>query len=150
MRDLTPAECGELLSRNRLCVLALTEGEDPYAIPLFYGYDGDALYFGISEGTKTRILDGNASVCASVTEVGSDESWRSVLVFGSARIVEEAGERQEAVRVLMEHNRRYRASAGIPSPARQGDAPAGQPQRAHGSGRIYVLRGTRTTGKSRD
>jgi uncharacterized protein len=150
VRDLTTGECQELLSRNRLCILALAEAEEPYAIPLFYGHDGDALYFGISEGLKTRILDGNASVCASVTEVGTDESWRSVLVFGDARIVEDPAERQNAVKVLMEHNRRFRESAGIPAPARQGEATGSQPQREHGSGRIYVLRGNRVTGKSRD
>jgi nitroimidazol reductase NimA-like FMN-containing flavoprotein (pyridoxamine 5'-phosphate oxidase superfamily) len=142
--DLTDAECHEMLARNRLCVLSLVDGDSPYAIQLFYGYDGEGLYFGISEGTKTGIMETNARVCANVTEVGDGDTWSSVLVFGEARWIREPGDRESAIRILTSHNRKFRD----PSTAEGvGDQ---QPRRAaHGPGRLFVVSARRVTGKAK-
>ena len=146
MSDLTPlspAECAELLATQRLCVLSTADDGQPYAVPMFYGWDGAVLYIGISEGRKTEVLDANPRLCVTVTEVGAGQSWRSVLVSGRAEWVTDAAERVRAIEVLMAHNRRSRAAAGERPPE-----PGAQPRR-HGSGRRLSVGEAVSTGRAR-
>jgi nitroimidazol reductase NimA-like FMN-containing flavoprotein (pyridoxamine 5'-phosphate oxidase superfamily) len=109
---LSDAQCREILARQRMCVISVVDGATPYAVPVFYGFDGDDLYLGVAEGRKTRALDGNARVYILVTEVGPGDAWRSVAVAGVARSLLDNEERQAAIEVLVAHNRRVRASNG--------------------------------------
>ena len=96
-----------------MCVLSVVDGATPYAVPVFYGFNGDDLYLGVAEGRKTRALDGNARVYTLVTEVGPGDAWRSVAVAGVARSLTVEEERQAAIEVLrVAHNRHVRASNG--------------------------------------
>jgi nitroimidazol reductase NimA-like FMN-containing flavoprotein (pyridoxamine 5'-phosphate oxidase superfamily) len=107
---LTDAECRAVLDRQRLCIVSVVDGAEPYAVPVFYGFDGETLYLGTSEGRKTRALDVNARVYIIVTEVGPGDSWRSVAISGMARTLTDEVERQHAIDVLVAHNRRVRAA----------------------------------------
>jgi nitroimidazol reductase NimA-like FMN-containing flavoprotein (pyridoxamine 5'-phosphate oxidase superfamily) len=109
---LSDAQCREVLARQRMCVMSVVDGAAPYAVPVFYGFDGEDLYLGVAEGRKTRALDGNARVYTLVTEVGPGDAWRSVAVAGVARSLTDTEERQAAIEVLVAHNRRVRASNG--------------------------------------
>jgi nitroimidazol reductase NimA-like FMN-containing flavoprotein (pyridoxamine 5'-phosphate oxidase superfamily) len=109
---LSDAQCREILARQRMCVMSVIDGAAPYAVPVFYGFDGEDLYLGVAEGRKTRALDGNARVYILVTEVGPGDAWRSVAVAGVARSLTDTEERQAAIEVLVSHNRRVRASNG--------------------------------------
>ena len=104
-----------------MCVVSMVDGDEPYAVPVFYGYDGDALYLGVAEGRKTRVLDANRRVYIVVTEVGPGDAWRSVTAAGVARSLTDSVERQQAIDVLVSHNRRVRALQGSPevSPRRR-------------------------------
>jgi nitroimidazol reductase NimA-like FMN-containing flavoprotein (pyridoxamine 5'-phosphate oxidase superfamily) len=135
---LSDAACREVLERQRLCILSVVDGAEPYAVPVFYGFDGSTLYLGTSEGRKTRALDANSRVYILVTEVGPGDAWRSVGIAGVARTLAAAAERQRAINVLIEHNRRVRASNGTPS---------GSPRRA-GSGRVLRIEEVTMTGRS--
>jgi uncharacterized protein len=143
MVELSPEECRGILSRNRLCVLSLVDDAEPYAIPLFYGFDGESMILGISEGLKTRIIDRNPRSCAAITEIGGADEWASVLVFGEARWIAEPDERRKAIQVLKDHNRKFRSAA----PA--ADAEHRPAARSHGSGRVMELRGARITGRAK-
>ena len=118
---LNDAECRAVLERQRLCIVSVVDGAEPYAVPVFYGFDGETLYLGTSEGRKTRALDANARVYIIVTEVGPGDSWRSVGISGIARTLTGEVERQHAIDVLVAHNRRVRAanSPGDAPPARR-------------------------------
>ena len=107
---LGEAECRALLERQRLCVVSVVDAGEPYAVPVFYGFDGATLYLGTSEGRKTRALDASSCVYIVVTEVGPGDAWRSVAIAGRARTLTDAAERQEAIDVLVAHNRRVRGS----------------------------------------
>jgi nitroimidazol reductase NimA-like FMN-containing flavoprotein (pyridoxamine 5'-phosphate oxidase superfamily) len=126
---LTDAECRAVLERQRLCIVSVIDGDEPYAVPVFYGFDGETLFLGTSEGRKTRAIDANSRVYVLVTEVGPGYAWRSVGIAGYARTLTTDGERQHAVDVLMAHNRRVRAAGGEPS---------GQPRRRSG-GRLVRI-----------
>ena len=146
---LTADECHALLGRHRLCTMSVVDGDEPYAVPLFYGFDGTTLHLGLAEGRKTRVLDANPRVCITVTEVGPGDAWASVLVTGTAEWIDGAG-REESVRVLIEHNRRIRAAAAVAegSAEAMGGQPAAPPRR-HAGGRILRVRDPRITGRTR-
>ena len=96
------------------------------------------------EGRKTRALDANARVCVVVTEVAPDDTWRSVIVEGTVRMLTDPAERENAGRVLVAHNRR---AAGRSSTA---DAGAEAPRRPrHGGGRIVRVENVRISGREK-
>jgi nitroimidazol reductase NimA-like FMN-containing flavoprotein (pyridoxamine 5'-phosphate oxidase superfamily) len=107
---LSDAQCREVLARQRMCIVSVVDGATPYAVPVFYGFDGEDLYLGVAEGRKTRALDSNDRVYILVTEVGPGDAWRSVAVAGAARSLTDSDERQAAIDVLVAHNRRVRAA----------------------------------------
>jgi nitroimidazol reductase NimA-like FMN-containing flavoprotein (pyridoxamine 5'-phosphate oxidase superfamily) len=107
---LSEAECRTVLERQRLCVVSVVDDGEPYAVPVFYGFDGHTVYLGVAEGRKTRALDVSSRVYIVVTEVGPVDAWRSVAIAGRARTLVDAAERQAAIDVLVAHNRRVRAS----------------------------------------
>ena len=120
---LGDAECRAVLARQRMCVVSVVDGDEPYAVPVFYGFDGEGLYLGVAEGRKTRALDANPRVYVVVTEVGPGDAWKSVAVAGRARTITEPEERQRAIDVLVAHNRRVRgadATREAPPPRRGG------------------------------
>jgi hypothetical protein len=135
---LNDAQCREILARQRLCIVSVVDGTDPYAVPVFYGFDGEDLYLGVAEGRKTRVLDANPRVYIVVTEVGPGDAWRSVAVAGRARSLAEGVERQEAIGVLVAHNRRLRRS----------DAERPSAPRRPGGGRLLRIERSVITGRA--
>jgi nitroimidazol reductase NimA-like FMN-containing flavoprotein (pyridoxamine 5'-phosphate oxidase superfamily) len=118
--------------------VSVVDGAEPYAVPVFYGFDGATLYLGTSEGRKTQALDANSRVYIVVTEVGPGDAWRSVAIAGRARTLTSEAERQRAIDVLIMHNRRVRAASGVPS---------AQPRRV-GGGRILRVEDASITGRA--
>jgi nitroimidazol reductase NimA-like FMN-containing flavoprotein (pyridoxamine 5'-phosphate oxidase superfamily) len=114
---LTEAECRAVLARQRLCVVSVVDGDAPYAVPVYYGFDGETLYLGVAEGRKTRALDADGRVYVVVTDVGPGDAWRSVAIAGRARTLEDPEERRRGIEVLMAHNRRFSAPAAQSRPA---------------------------------
>lgn len=115
IETMSHQECRAVLERQRLCIVSVVDGNAPYAVPVFYGYDGTTLYLGTSEGRKTRALDANSRVYVLVTEVGPGDAWRSVAVAGHARTLTSDAERQQAIEVLIAHNQRVRRAADLPT-----------------------------------
>ena len=134
---LSGAECRAVLERQRLCVVSVVDDGGPYAVPVFYGFDGQSLYLGVAEGRKTRALDVSARVYIVVTEVGPGDSWRSVAIAGRARTLIDAAERQAAIDVLVAHNRRVRASR-----------PQGTPPQRRSGGRVLRIDDAVVTGRA--
>jgi hypothetical protein len=89
------------------------EGE-PVVIPMLYGRAGDRLLLhGASKARIARVLGPGARACANVTLLdgivaarsafNSSMNYRSAVVFGTARLVEDADARLRALRVISEH-----------------------------------------------
>lgn len=144
---LDASECHAVLAGQRLGIVAMTDGADPYAIPMFYGFDPGTgeLYVGVSEGKKTQLLDANPRVSVTVTDVGPGASWKSVIVRGRAEWVEEGDRRQKAIEVLMAHNRKF--SSGQPKPAPTGEVK--MEQRNHAGGRMMRIAEAVMTGRTK-
>ena len=135
---LSDVECRAVLERQRLCVVSVVDDGEPYAVPVFYGFDGQTLYLGVAEGRKTRALDVSARVYIVVTEVGPGDAWRSVAIAGRARTLIDAAERQAAIDVLVAHNRRVRVS----------DPPRDTPAPRRTGGRVLKIEHAVVTGRS--
>ena len=106
---LSPEESLAILEKGSSGVLALWDGEEPYAVPLSYVYHQGKLYFHCARaGRKLEA----ARVCpkASFCVVAADHvipekyttAYRSVIVSGRLRIIEDEAEMVPALRLLAE------------------------------------------------
>jgi hypothetical protein len=95
-----------------VCRLGLSDGEEPYVVPLCFGYDGEALYFhSASEGRKIDILRKNSRICfefdipEGMREAEQGCRWgikyRSVIGFGTAEIVDDQEGKRRALEIVM-------------------------------------------------
>ena len=105
---LSEKDCAAVLNRGTSGVLALLGEEGyPYAVPLSYVYDGEKLYFhSAKSGHKLDAVRSNpkASFCVIDQDQIIPEEYttyfRSVIAFGTVRIVEEEEEKRSAIEKL--------------------------------------------------
>ena len=105
---LTQEECHEVLGRGTSGVLAVTEDRGyPYAVPLSYVWEDGKLYFHCAAaGHKLDAIraDDRASFCViDLDKIVPEEYttyFRSVIVFGRARVLDDPREKRHAIEVL--------------------------------------------------
>ena len=105
---LSQEDCSDILNRGTSGVLALAGDDDyPYAVPISYVYDGEKLYFhSAKSGHKLDAIrrSPKASFCVIDKDQIVPEEYttyfRSVIVFGRIRILEEDGEKRSAIEKL--------------------------------------------------
>ena len=106
------SEIDAIIHRGQVCHLGLSDQGQPYVVPLCFGYDGKALYFHCAKaGRKLDILRRNNKVCFEIASVeglveadkGCDWGirYQSVIGFGVAHLVDDATDKQNALRVIM-------------------------------------------------
>ncbi len=107
-QELPLEECTAILNRGTSGVLALS-GDDnyPYAVPVSYAYDGYKLYFHCAKsGHKIDAIRRNAkaSFCVIDQDLVVPEEYtsyfRSIIAFGTIRILEDSQEKREAIEKL--------------------------------------------------
>lgn len=103
-QELTRERCEEALDRGTSGVLALVGDDYPYAVPLSYVRVGDKLIFhSARRGHKLDAIAENprASFCVIDQDAVVPEEFttyfRSVIVFGTVRVVEDEDEKHEAI-----------------------------------------------------
>ena len=107
-QQLSPGACAEILRRGTSGVLAVAgDGGYPYAVPLSYVYDGQTVYFhSANTGHKVDAIvrEPRASFCVidrdEVLPEAFTTAYRSVIVFGRVRVLEETEEKRAAVEKL--------------------------------------------------
>jgi len=112
-REITDrAEIDAIIRSARVMRIALVDGERPFLVPVFYGYDGQALYFhSAQKGSKIEILARNANICF---EIGLDHGviedekpcdfearHRTVIGHGKAVFVTDPAERIRALDLIV-------------------------------------------------
>ena len=56
----------QIIQKTQICHLACSRNDEPYVVPLSFGYDGEAVYFHTAqEGKKIEFLKSNPLVCLS-------------------------------------------------------------------------------------
>lgn len=108
-REITDrAEIDAVIRSARVMRIAMVDGDRPFLVPVFYGYDGRALYFHSAlKGSKIEILRRNPAICFEIgvehgvieDEKACDFEARHRTVIGHGRAVFVADE-AERVRAL--------------------------------------------------
>ena len=95
-----------------ICRIGLVDGDEPYIVPLCFGYERGALYFhGALEGRKTELIKKNNRVCfemdTDVAIITSEQpckwgiKFRSVIGTGKASILRSDEEKTLALQLIM-------------------------------------------------
>ncbi len=103
-----------ILDEALVCHVGFGVEGQPYVIPTIHGRSGDRLYVhGSAASRMLNTLAGGVPVCVTVTLLDGlvmarsafhhSMNYRSVVVLGHARLVEDAVEKLDALRVIVEH-----------------------------------------------
>jgi nitroimidazol reductase NimA-like FMN-containing flavoprotein (pyridoxamine 5'-phosphate oxidase superfamily) len=89
--EMSRAETDALLARHETGVLSLARGDEPYAIPISYGYDAETRTFFLRlvstpESEKREFLSSSPAVRLVVSEEAEPE-YRSVVAQGTLKEV---------------------------------------------------------------
>jgi uncharacterized protein len=103
-----------ILDEGLVCHIAFVADSKPVVIPIGYGRKGDTLYVHGSPASRMlRALGKGADVCITVTLVDGlvlarsafhhSMNYRSVVIFGTATLVEDRAGKWEALQAFTEH-----------------------------------------------
>ena len=103
-----------ILDEGFICHVGFTVGGKPFVIPTGYARAGDNLYIHGSQASRMlRALKGGIEVCVTVTLVDGlvlarsafhhSMNYRSVVVFGTASVVDDPVEKLKALRAFSDH-----------------------------------------------
>src|SRR5580700_11053089 len=104
----------QILDEGFLCHVGFVADGQPFVIPTSYGHDGDVLYIhGSAASRMLRNLDQGVAVCITVTLLDGlvlarsvfnhSMNYRSVVILGTAAMVDDPAEKLAALRTLSEH-----------------------------------------------
>jgi len=102
-----------ILDSAMLAHVAFVQDGLPVVVPMLYGRDGETLFLhGARKARVIRLLQSTGTACLNVTHVdglvyarsafNSSMHYRSVTVFGTARLIEQQDEKLHALRVISE------------------------------------------------
>jgi hypothetical protein len=103
-----------ILDEGFVCHIGFVIEAQPYVIPTLYARQGDCLYFhGAMASRMLRTLASGVDVCLTVTLVDGlvlarsafhhSMNYRSVVVLGQARLVQDPEERLRALELITDH-----------------------------------------------
>ena len=102
-----------VLDAGLVAHVALVQDGEPVVVPMLYGRDGETLYLhGARKARVIRLLEKSGKACVNVTLLdglvfarstfNSSMNYRSVTVFGPARIVEDMDAKKHALRTIVD------------------------------------------------
>jgi nitroimidazol reductase NimA-like FMN-containing flavoprotein (pyridoxamine 5'-phosphate oxidase superfamily) len=103
----------KILDSGIVCHVGFNVDGQPYVIPTNYGRAGDILYIhGSAASRMLRTLSEGIPMCVTVTHLDGlvlarsafhhSVNYRSVVVLGTAKLVEDPAEKREALRIFTE------------------------------------------------
>ena len=104
----------QVLDAGLLAHVAVVQDGDPVVVPMMYGREGETLYLhGARKARVIRMLEGTGKACINITLLdglvfarsafASSMNYRSVTVFGRARLVDELEDKKHALHIIAEH-----------------------------------------------
>jgi len=115
-REITDrAQIDEIIHGCAVCHLAFAAGNEPYAIPVSYGYDGEYLYIHTAtSGKKIDLIGINPKVCFTVernVKLVADSStpckwtfsYESVIGYGKVEEVTDADAKAAGLNEIVKH-----------------------------------------------
>ncbi len=109
-----PSEIDEIIAEADVCRLALSDGDQPYTVPVNFGYKpGTFFIHGAGKGRKVDVLKANPKVCIEIdlpTGVEEDDEgracnygygYRSIIAEGTARFIDDTMAKKEALSIIV-------------------------------------------------
>lgn len=104
----------EILDEALICHVGFITDGDPYVIPTIHARDEDTIYFHGSPASRMlRLMKKGADICVTTTIVDGivaarsafhhSMNYRSAVVLGTARLVDDDEERLRAMEMITEH-----------------------------------------------
>lgn len=115
MIDLTPEECARVLEEGYVAHIGVVSDGVPYVTPMSYVILGGEVCFRTGPGRRVEALRTDPRCCVEVTILRESDTWESVLFWGSARFIDEPGERSEVVAAIL-HKYHTESPLGSSSP----------------------------------
>ncbi len=114
-KEITDREQIEaIIAKAQVCRLAMIDGDQPYVVPMNFGYDDHALFFHCATvGRKLDVLANNNRVCfemdvdhelksgARACDFGM--GYQSVIGWGEARVLSDPDEMVAALDLIVRH-----------------------------------------------
>jgi len=105
-------EIEQVIKKAKVCRLGLVDNDEPYIVPVCFGYERNSLYFhSAPEGRKVALIKKNNKVCFEIdTDVeivnaekpcGWTTKYRSVVGTGRAYILEKDVEKAHGLSLIM-------------------------------------------------
>lgn len=116
----------QFLKKHRVGVMALANGGRAYAVPLFFAFDGERLFFMSHPGEKDKFIQACEQASFVVLEVRAEDDWISVQATGPIEKVTLSDDAMLALDVMAEN----------PFPPEFGTTPNGWPK--HSSEKMYI------------
>ena len=99
-RVMSRDEMERLLGKCSHGRLGLALQNEPYTVPVSYGYDQGRVYFhSAKQGKKVALMKRNSRVCFEVDEY--QKGWASVICYGTATLRDDIEAKKEFFQVLM-------------------------------------------------
>jgi uncharacterized protein len=103
-----------ILDEARICHVGFVSGGQPYVIPTIHARAGDRLYLhGSTASRMLRALAAGTPICVTATILDGlvlarsafhhSMNYRSVVILGTAEVIERPDEKLEALRAIVEH-----------------------------------------------
>ena len=111
----TRREIDEIIRAALVCRIAFANGDEPYVVPISFGYDGKALFIHTARrGRKIEFIENNSRVCfeleanvAVKTDEGDACQWtfefESVIGYGTIIELDSAEEKSRGLNQIMLH-----------------------------------------------
>lgn len=107
-------EIESIIKKADVCRLAFSVDNNPYIVPLNFGYKENCLYFHTAKvGKKIDMIKTNNRVCFEmdidheVVKAGNPCDWnmkyRSVIGYGKAFVLEDIDDKRLALDIIVEH-----------------------------------------------
>lgn len=117
-----PTVIEKLLSAGRVCRIGMVDGDEPYIVPVNYGYEDNSLYIhSAAAGRKIEILERDRRVCfeiespVEITAHAEPCHWgakaRSLVGYGIVEIVTDLQGKKHGLDVIMRHYGKRDANA---------------------------------------
>lgn len=106
------SELDSIIKQSQVCRLGLCDADEPYVVPICFGYDGQILYFHCAnEGRKLDVLKKNPNVCFEFDVVGElikakkacafGMTYKSIIGFGQIEFIDDLAEKKNALSMIM-------------------------------------------------
>ncbi|MFH2035587.1 MAG: pyridoxamine 5'-phosphate oxidase family protein [Candidatus Zixiibacteriota bacterium] len=101
-----------IIKRANICRIALTVDNEPYIVPVNFGYYKNALYFhSATEGKKIDMIRKNSRVCFEIDidhelvlgkiACNGSMKYKSVIGWGTAEIIEDDNGKRNGLDIIM-------------------------------------------------